>query len=140
MRQATIALAAMLAGGTAQAEEMLLGLIPVPDVTDVRLQVVERQPKEAWPFTVERGQLICVPVFGQREVYFATDADDESEVRLTMLTIDPIIAAFQPSEDRALIRTYDDVMVRFAELWPFIAMGRRLCDQAGGRAIGPGEL
>ena len=133
---ACLALAAL----PARAEERLLGILPVPDATDVRTQVIERQPTEAWPFVPERGLLICVPSIIEPFVYFANDARRGEELSLVTLGIDPFLAVLEPVAQRKLVRPYDDFMERAEAIAPFYWMGRRLCEQKKGSTIGPGEL
>ena len=135
LRSSAVALAAMLAGaGVARAESLLFGIIPVPDESDARAQVIERQPTEAWPFTIDRGVLVCVPVWGERHIYFATD---EEPIEVALVSIDPFSVLFG---GRRLLRDYDDVMERAEAFAPYVEMGLRLCAQEGGTRIGPGGI
>ena len=122
------------------AETILFGIIPVPDETDARLQVIERQPTEAWPFVPERGLLICVPLWPEPAVYFANEAERGEEALVAAIGYDPFLAFVTPKASRRLIREHADFMERARELEPFYWRGRRLCDQKKGTIIGPGEL
>ena len=133
-------LAALLAAAPAHAETMLFGVIPVPDETDVRMQVIERQPREAWPFVPERGLLLCVPLWPDPIVYFANEAERDEDVLVAPIGYDPFNAILAPAAYRALIRPHGDFVERARQLEPFYWMGRRLCDQKAGATIGPGEL
>ena len=126
--------AALVATGAARSESLLFGIIPVPDETDARAQVIERQPTEAWPFTIDRGILICVPVWGERHIYFATD---EEPIEVAVVSIDPFSVLFG---GKRLLRDYDDVMKRAEAFAPYVEMGLRLCAQKGGTRIGPGGI
>ena len=141
VRAVLVASLLALNAAPAAAEDKLFGVIPIPDETDVRAQVIEKQPGEDWPFTLERGILVCVPVWGERHVYFAEELTlaevQERTPRIVTVSVDPFSALFG---GRELMRKFDDVMERAEVLMPYIAMGTRLCDQEGGNMIGPGGI
>ena len=136
-RGVAAAVLALATGLPAAAEQLLFGLIPIPDETDVRLQVIERQPTEAWPFKIDRGYLLCVPIWGMRQVYFASE---EEPVRITGISIDPFASFSQMHGADELVHGAETPEEFVKALWPFVKMGERLCDQDGGAMIGPGDI
>ena len=136
MRIAGAALAAAMFATTSAAETMVFGIIPVPDETDVRMQVIERQPTEEWPFSVDRGVLVCIPILRDPTVYFGADDDTD---RVMLVTVDPIEAWMDGLTNHGLLTLEGTLGERTRAMIPYVEMGRRLCDLDAGTSIGPGE-
>ena len=121
-------------------------LFSFPDAEDFRLQVIERLPGETgWPFVPDRGYLLCVFMFGQRTVYFATmpepgDDPDDFEPRVIIVSNNPVDLIFANLANRDLVREQADPAALVRAFAPVFAAGKRLCDQPRGEVLGPGEL
>lgn len=139
------ALAATLA---AAVPLMLAGersLFHLPSGDELRTQPIERADNEqSWPFSVERGYLVCVWGVGQRLVYFfedwAGEADGDGAPRGLVLSVDPVELTLMNMANRDLFTPSADVAERIRAVAPFRALGERLCDQPPGAEVGHGEL
>ena len=129
---------ALACAANARAETKLLGILPIPEETDFRSQVIERQPTEAWPFAIDRGLLMCVPVLGAPAVYFTSeDADD---TRVAIVSVDPIemwLNRLNGSDRLIAMEGTLDELTR--AMIPYLEAGRRLCKLDKGTQVGPGE-
>jgi hypothetical protein len=120
-----------------------------PRAEDVRMQAIARTDNEKrWPFTVDEGTLLCIWSGGQKVVLFAEKApDDLDEHEVDDYRPDMVFVSANPFDLTLLniasrhlivqVDTLEELIVRMA---PFEKLGRRLCDQPRGSAIGPGEL
>ena len=125
----------------ARSETMLFGVLPVPDETDVRMQVIERQPREAWPFAVERGWLVCVPLFlGLTAVYFLDDKRSRNGAapRIIEVSVDPFVMWFYRDSPLLAVEGNLDTLTR--AMIPYLETGQTLCGQDGGTRLGPGGI
>ncbi|MBS9722458.1 hypothetical protein JYU29_17325 [Tianweitania sp. BSSL-BM11] len=114
----------------------------MPEVSDFRVQVIQRTGSETqWPFTIERGNLLCAKILGQPVVYFSEQAEDENDqVRVAQVSVNPFDLGFGNLGDGGLVKPDMSMKERIAAMGPLLTVGRRLCDQPRGTAIGPGEL
>ena len=136
MRRVALALAvSLVVPGIAHAEK-LLGVIPVPGVDDFRAQVIERQPTEAWPFSVDRGRLLCAPSMGRRATFFVTD---EPTPRVQIVSVSPLDLWMSRMLDDTVLSLEGDMDALTRAMIPYVEIGRRLCDLDAGTSIGPGE-
>ncbi len=141
-RTATLALSSLLALPHAQAG----GLLPDPE--DFRTQKIERQAGETdWPFIEQKGLLMCVKVFGIKQVLFhpgeieeySFEEDPLVDPAIIVVTTDPIQLWTDPTASQHLVpnMTIEEKIRRMA---PYVTLGKKLCDQPKGAMIGPGEL
>ena len=122
----------------ASAESKLFGIFPVPDDTDFRSQVIERQPVEEWPFAIDRGLLLCVPIFGAPTVYLTSE--DRNDPRVLLVSVDPIemwLNRMDGADSLVSLEGSLDALTR--AMIPYLEAGRRLCKLDKGTDLGPGE-
>ena len=89
-----------------------------------------------WPFSVDRGTLACVELFGQRTVLFSEPWRDDvpqelgnmTPPRSVIVSSNPF-ALFASYEDRALYLPFDSLETLVLRLAPFERMGLQLCDE-----------
>jgi hypothetical protein len=114
----------------------------LPEVGDFRVQVIERTGSEAeWPFTIARGNLLCAEILGQPVVYFSDPAaDEDDQIRVVQVSVNPFDLGFGNLADGGLVKPDLSMEQRIKAMGPLLAVGKRLCDQPRGTAIGPGEL
>jgi hypothetical protein len=142
MRRAlTVAMAVVWASG-ARAGSLL------PEPEDFRSQKIVRHAREAdWPFLHQRGLLMCVKVFGIKQVLFHPgdleeyhfNDDPLTDPAIIIVTTDPIQLWTDPAASELLVpnMTIEEKIRRMA---PYVTLGKKLCDQPKGAMIGPGEL
>ncbi len=119
------------------------GWFHIPGAEDFRVQSIARTDREQdWPFSVDRGFLLCAWVMGERVVYFSTepDEDEDESPRLIVVSSNPFDIMLASMMGRDLIAPYDDMEQLVARFAPFQRIGQRLCDQPRGSEIGQGEL
>lgn len=124
-----------------------------PEAYDVRMQKIEQQGGEAeWPFLANNGTLMCMRVFGMKQVIFLSgheeyDSDEYTDSvigekiaqRMVQVTVDPIqlFADFNGKKNLDPTMTIEEKIRRMA---PYVALGKKLCDQPKGTILGPSEL
>lgn len=140
------ALAATAALGLALVAADERSLFHFPGYEDFRTQAIARTDREQeWPFSVDRGYLLCAWVLGQQAVYFAEQMteeqrEDDLDPRIVAVTTDPIEIIIGSIGSRDLFAPYRSIEELIVRLAPLVPTGRRLCDQPRGSEIGPGEL
>jgi hypothetical protein len=142
VRAMTLALTALLAAPSAHAGSFL----PEPD--DFRSQKIERQAGETdWPFVEQKGLLMCVKIFGIKQVLFHPGELEEYEFEgdpmidpaIVNVTTDPITLWTDPVGARHLVPGMS-IEEKIRRMAPYVTFGKTLCDQPKGAMIGPGEL
>mgnify|MGYP007011837944 FL=1 len=99
-----------------------------------------------WPFSVERGTLVCVSMQGQETVLFSEPWREDVPQELGNMTLPRSVivstnpfALFASLEDRALYLPFDSLETLIRRLAPFETLGRRLCRQEAGFLIPANE-
>jgi hypothetical protein len=115
-----------------------------PEADDVRFQMIEKQAGERdWPFVETKGRLACVPSFGMRVVLFFPDRGDVldafAEPSGVIVTTDPI-QLFSDVNGKAHLAPGMSIEDKIRRLGPYVSLGKKLCDQPKGTALGPSEL
>lgn len=138
-----IALAAVLPFSSANAS----GFIPEPE--DFRTQKVSRQAGESdWPFVATQGVLMCVKIFGLKQVVFypgelpaqyELDQGLITNPEVVNVTTDPVTLWTDPNAAKQLIPNLS-IEEKIRRMAPYVTLGKKLCDQPKGTQIGPGEL
>ncbi len=133
------------------------GWLHVPEPEEFRFQTVRKQDKEAdWPFIAESGKLGCVFILGDRAVAFVPDEEDPTETpdddpghaefmedeepSIVMLASDPVGLMFTMATGRSALKPVKSPEELLTRIAPFIALGRKLCDQPQGSELPGGEL
>ncbi len=87
-----------------------------------------------WPFSVERGKLICIALTGQVTVLFSEPWREDVPQELGSMTLPrSVIVSANPLalmaslEDSALYLPFDGLETLIRRLAPFESLGRRLC-------------
>ncbi len=123
----------------------------LPEADDVRFQIIERQASEKqWPFLANKGRLACVLSFGLRIVIFMPWVeDDEGGIDGFSIDVDANKAAVVSAdplqlwgdiEGLALLQPDMTMEDKIRRMGPYVTLGKKLCDQPKGAAIGPSEL
>jgi hypothetical protein len=113
-------------------------LFHIPGMEDFRVQSVERSESD-WPFSVDRGQLVCGFMMGERVVFFVEQSEDE-DARVAQVSVNPFDLGFGNMGDRGLVKSELTLERRIRAMASLLTVGQRLCDQPRGSVIGPGEL
>ena len=99
-----------------------------------------------WPFSVERGKLVCVSMQGQETVLFSEPwREDVPQEPGNMTMPRGVIVSANPFallaslEDRALYLPFDGLETLIRRLAPFETLGRKLCAQDAGFLIPANE-
>jgi len=105
----------------------------IPTEKDFRTQKIHRLQGEAeWPFTADKGLLLCAPSWKNRLVYFVpVGPDGKNEAPLALDYGLATIAMINMGRASAF-RSYENFEQFVKRLGPYIAMGKRLCDQPAG--------
>lgn len=105
----------------------------IPEARDFRTQKIRRLHGEAdWPFTADKGLMLCAPSWQDRLVYFVPEgANGEQQAPLAL---DYGIAAITLINigRASAFRPFDNFEQLIKRLAPYIAMGKQLCDQPAG--------
>jgi hypothetical protein len=103
-----------------------------------KVEIAKADSVHEWPFSVERGDLTCVAMGGQKVVIFSepwrTDVPQEfgnmTPPRSVIMSTNPL-ALFASLEDRALYAPFDSLETLIRRLAPFETMGLALCAKDG---------
>ncbi|MGE0500752.1 MAG: hypothetical protein AB7I79_03725 [Rhizobiaceae bacterium] len=87
-----------------------------------------------WPFSIDVGELSCITLQGQRQVFFAEilTSEEMGEIgnmtlpRMVVVTTNPF-ALFATIEDRELYAPYDSLEALITRLAPYETMGFAIC-------------
>jgi hypothetical protein len=104
----------------------------LPDPEDFRSQKIERHAGEAdWPFVQQRGLLMCVKVFGIKQVLFHPGELEEyhfnddplTDPAIVIVTTDPISLWTDPAASENLVpnMTIEEKIRRMA---PYVTLGK----------------
>jgi len=105
----------------------------IPTEKDFRTQRIHRlQGETDWPFAADKGLMLCAPSWQNRLVYFVPiGADGKNEAPLALDYGLATIAMINMGRASAF-RPYENFEQFVKRLAPYIAMGKRLCDQPAG--------
>jgi hypothetical protein len=103
-----------------------------------KVEIGKADSEFEWPFSVERGDLTCVAMGGQKVVIFSepwrTDVPQEfgnmTPPRSVIVSTNPL-ALLASLEDRALYAPFDSLETLIRRLAPFETMGLALCAKDG---------
>ncbi|KIQ03070.1 hypothetical protein RU07_10965 [Agrobacterium tumefaciens] len=113
----------------------------VPEVQDFRGQAIAKaQGEENWPFVADKGMLLCAPVIGDKAVYFVAEKEDGGQEAPVVLDINPMTMAVVNLGKTKVFRAFSSVDELMSRLYPYITMGKRLCDQPAGTIVPESSL
>jgi len=128
-------LAAMFATAPAASEKL------VPEVGDFRIQTIRKaQGEESWPFVEREGMLLCAPVTGDKLVYFVAENEDGEQEPPVLLDVNPMMMAVINLGRTKVFRAFTSIDELMNRLYPYITMGKRLCDQPAGTIVPESSL
>ena len=116
------------------------GLLPandiMPGVDDFRLQKIRQAQGESdWPFLAKEGVLLCAKVLKQPAVYFVPETPDGKQGLPFAISGDMMELALVNIGNSGVLRPYDNFEQLLKRLFPYVSMGRRLCDQPAGTEL-----
>ena len=130
---------ALLAAAVATAPLPVSTLVPEAD--DFRVQAIAKAQGEAdWPFVADKGMLLCAPVIGDKAVYFVAEKEDGGQEAPVVLNINPMTMAVVNLGKTKVFRAFSSVDELMNRLYPYITMGKRLCDQPAGTVVPESSL
>lgn len=130
---------ALLAAAVATAPVQVNKL--VPEVEDFRMQTIRKAQGEVdWPFAASKGILLCAPVIGDKAVYFVAEKEDGGQEEPVVLNINPMMMAVINLGKTKVFRAFASVDELMNRLYPYITMGKRLCDQPAGTIVPESSL
>lgn len=130
---------ALLAAAVATAPLPVSTLVPEAD--DFRVQAIAKAQGEAdWPFVANKGMLLCAPVIGDKAVYFVAEKEDGGQEAPVVLNINPMTMAVVNLGKTKVFRAFSSVDELMSRLYPYITMGKRLCDQPAGTVVPESSL
>lgn len=113
----------------------------VPEAQDFRVQAIAKaQGEENWPFVADKGMLLCAPVIGDKAVYFVAEKEDGGQEAPVVLNINPMTMAVVNLGKTKVFRAFSTVDELMNRLYPYITMGKRLCDQPAGTVVPESSL
>ncbi len=113
----------------------------VPEVEDFRMQTIRKAQGEAdWPFVANKGILLCAPVIGDKAVYFVAEKEGGGQEEPVVLNINPMTMAIINLGKTKVFRDFTSVDELMGRLYPYITMGKRLCDQPAGTVVPESSL
>ncbi len=113
----------------------------VPEVGDFRMQTIRKARGETgWPFAANEGILLCAPVIGDKAVYFVAEKEDGGQEEPVVLNINPMMMAVVNLGKTKVFRDFTTVDELMNRLYPYITMGKRLCDQPAGTIVPESSL
>jgi len=123
---------------------LVMGAVPtgnvVPETGDFRLQKIERAGGEKdWPFVADSGMLACAFVFHQPAVYFLP-SEGGSKDRACVIDTDLYGMAFANIGITDVLKPYENFEQLLKRIGPYVALGRRLCNQPPGTIVSGSEL
>ncbi|MGV1872790.1 hypothetical protein [Agrobacterium rosae] len=135
MRAAAAILAAAFAASPAQANKLVL------EEKDFRMQTIRKAQGEAnWPFAATEGVLLCAPVIGDKAVYFVGTTEGGGQQEPVILNTNPMMMAVINLGKTKVFRDFTTVDELMGRLYPYITMGKRLCDQPAGTIVPESSL
>ena len=113
----------------------------VPEAEDFRVQTIRKaQGEKGWPFAANKGMLLCAPVIGDKAVYFVAENEDGKQEEPVILNVNPMMMAIVNLGKTKVFRSFNRVDELMSRLYPYITMGKRLCDQPAGTIVPESSL
>ncbi len=107
-----------------------------PGVGDFRSQEIRRLQGEGdWPFVESKGLLLCAKIMNRPAVYFVGEDEDGEQKFPFAISGDMMEVAMVNIGNTGVLRPFDDFEQLLKRLFPYVAMGRRLCDQPPGTSL-----
>jgi hypothetical protein len=111
-----------------------------PEVGDFRLQKIHKAAGEVdWPFVADGGTLLCARVMHEPAVYFVPDVGGEPG-RPYVIDSDITKMAFANLGTTGILKPYESFEQLLKRIFPYVAIGKRLCDQPPGTDVPGSEL
>jgi hypothetical protein len=128
---AALALSASIVGAVPAADGNF-----IPGVKDFRSQEIHRgRGEKEWPFVADRGLLLCAPSWKDRLVYFVPKDAEGASGHPFALPDNMMLLAMVNMGRKSVLQPYDSFEQLLQRLFPYIAMGKRLCDQPAGAKL-----
>ena len=113
----------------------------IPEARDFRSQkIAKMQGEKDWPFMAEKGLLLCAPSLANKMVYFVGEKEDGGQDYPFAIDTDMMAVAIVNMGRASALRPFDNFEQLLKRLSPFVAMGKRLCDQPAGTALPENSL
>jgi len=113
----------------------------IPETQDFRSQKIRKmQGEKDWPFMAEKGLLLCAPSLADKMVYFVGEKEDGEQDYPFAIDTDMMAVAIVNMGRASALRPFDNFEQLLKRLSPFVAMGKRLCDQPAGTALPENSL
>ncbi|WP_288425372.1 hypothetical protein [uncultured Agrobacterium sp.] len=131
--------AALLAAAIATAPTQVNKL--VLEEKDFRMQTIRKAQGEVnWPFVASEGILLCAPVIGDKAVYFVGTKEDGGQEEPVILSVNPMMMSIINMGKARIFRDFATIDELMGRLYPYITMGKRLCDQPAGTIVPESSL
>ncbi|QCI96967.1 hypothetical protein [Agrobacterium larrymoorei] len=131
--------AALLAAAIATAPTQVNKL--VLEEKDFRMQTIRKAQGEVnWPFVASEGILLCAPVIGDKAVYFVGTKEDGGQEEPVILSVNPMMMSIINMGKARIFRDFTTIDELMGRLYPYITMGKRLCDQPAGAIVPESSL
>lgn len=131
--------AALLAAAIATAPTQVNKL--VLEEKDFRMQTIRKAQGEVnWPFVASEGILLCAPVIGDKAVYFVGTKEDGGQEEPVILSVNPMMMSIINMGKARIFRDFTTIDELMGRLYPYITMGKRLCDQPAGTVVPESSL
>ena len=121
-----LALAAWLPA-SANAQELLFDALPVPEVANVRSEIVDRAAEADWPFVPDRMIVFCVPEADGPQVHVTDGPRQDERVLTVAVGHGPRGDLMSSDAARTLLVPHRGVPARLRALDPFYRLGLDLC-------------
>ncbi|OOO18118.1 hypothetical protein BS627_19200 [Agrobacterium salinitolerans] len=133
--------AAMLAINISGAVAAVPAGSAIPEARDFRSQkIAKMQGEKDWPFAAEKGLLLCAPSLANKMVYFVGEKEDGEQDYPFAIDTDMMAVAIVNMGRASALRPFDNFEQLLKRLSPFVAMGKRLCDQPAGTILPENSL
>ena len=135
MRAAAAILVATFVASPSQANKLVL------EEKDFRMQTIRKAQGETnWPFEANKGRLLCAPIIGDRAVYFVGTKEDGGQEEPVALSVNPMLVSIINMGKAKIFRDFTTIDELMNRLYPYITMGKRLCDQPAGTVVPESSL
>ncbi|UHS62926.1 hypothetical protein HRR99_12375 [Agrobacterium vaccinii] len=113
----------------------------VPEAEDFRVQTIRKaQGERDWPFVAHKGMLLCAPAMGEKLVYFVAENDEGEQEEPVLLDVNPMMMAVVNLGKIKVFQAFTDINELMGRLYPYVTMGKRLCDQPAGTIVPESSL
>ncbi len=128
-------LAAAIATSPTQVNKLVL------EEKDFRMQTIRKAQGEVnWPFVASEGILLCAHVIGDKAVYFVGNKQDGGQDEPVVLNANPMMMSIINMGKARIFRDFTTIDELMGRLYPYITMGKRLCDQPAGTVVPESSL